>query len=289
MPAENVRTLNGHSGSVLAVAFSPDGKILASGSRDHKIQLWDVQTGSVLRTLDQHIADVYDVVFSRGGELLASGGGDKVIKLWNPRTGEVIRTLEGHRDIVRSAAFSPDQKGAGERKRGHDGSTVGRGDGDVEADTRGAHGTGHVRRLCARRTNAGERECRTEPRDYGMWVSGEEKARFEGHDGGLESVAFSPGGKLVATSSQDGTVRLWDVETGKTRHVLKGHIGEVDSVTFSPNGETVVKWLQGPNHQALGLPNRALCTAPLTGHTGRVESLAISPDGQTLAIGGRRG
>ena len=69
--------------------------------------------------------------------------------------------------------------------------------------------------------------------------TGQEKATLEGHEGGLESVAFSPEGKLLASSSQDGTVRLWVVATGKVHFVLKGHVGEIDSVTFSPDGKTV--------------------------------------------------
>jgi WD40 repeat protein len=65
------------------------------------------------------------------------------------------------------------------------------------------------------------------------------KLVLEGHAGGLESVAFSPDGKLLATSSQDSTVRLWEVETGKVRHTLKGHDGEIDSVAFAPDGKTL--------------------------------------------------
>src|SRR5262245_48116987 len=90
------RTLNGHEGSVLSVAFSPNGTVLASCSRDKTIKLWHVASGKLKRTLTDHAADVYSVTFSPKGDLLASGSGDKSIKLWDARTYQVVRTMEGH-------------------------------------------------------------------------------------------------------------------------------------------------------------------------------------------------
>src|SRR5262245_23137146 len=85
---EEIRVLQGHRGSVLAVAFSPNGKILASGSRDKTINLWDARTGKLERTLTEHTADVYSVVFSPKGDMLASGSGDKTVRLWDAATAK---------------------------------------------------------------------------------------------------------------------------------------------------------------------------------------------------------
>ncbi|MCX7611000.1 MAG: serine/threonine protein kinase [Ignavibacterium sp.] len=100
----------GHTSVINSVAFSPNGKILASGSGDKTIKLWDVQTGNLIRTLEGHNRWVTSVTFSPDGKILASGSVDKTIKLWDVETGELIRTLEGHNVDVWSVSFSPDGK-----------------------------------------------------------------------------------------------------------------------------------------------------------------------------------
>ncbi|GBC77118.1 Microbial collagenase [bacterium HR08] len=102
--------LSGHTGSVISVALSPDGKLLASGSDDQTVRLWEVATGNLVRTLSGHTDWVRSVAFSPDGKLLASGSRDRTVRLWEVATGNLVRTLSGHTDSVNSVAFSPDGK-----------------------------------------------------------------------------------------------------------------------------------------------------------------------------------
>ena len=172
------RTLNRHTWSiyrsVVSVAFSPDGRTLASGSRRQwffgeapMLYLWDAVTGAHKRTLTGHTDNVESVSFSPDGRTLASGSGDETIRFWDAVTGAHKRTLMGHTGSVRSVAFSPD------------GGTLASGSGD-----------GTVR----------------------LWsVATGTHLMLTGHMDEVNSVSFSPDGRTLASGSDDGTVFLWEL------------------------------------------------------------------------------
>ena len=289
-----IQTITGHSGlfaAIGSVAISPNGEILASGSDDKTIKLWNLKTGEEIVTLAGHSRFVKSVAFSSDGAILASASDDRTIKLWNVATGEEIRTLSGHSHAVKSVAFSPQGSGGfGNPPLLASGSwdkTVKLWDtntGEIICTL-----TGHQLQITSIAFSLDGKLLASGSfdRTVRLWdLSSRENSRvlytLKGHSWPVFAIAFSPQGNILATGSEDKTIILWDLNTGQQIRTLSGHSWSVVALAFSPDGETLISGSWDKMIKIWRVSNdREIATLP--GHLDSVLSVAIDPTGQFIA------
>jgi len=265
--------------SARSVAFSPDGKTLATGSKDKNVRLYDVATGRCLLLLEGHEGTIFSVIFSPDGKLLASGSKDKKIRIWDIATGQTLRTLEGHAGDVNSLSFSPDGK------------TLASGSDDksvriweVSTGKEIDKFRGHVGRVfCVAYSPDGKLIASgSEDKTYRIWdVSrGSEVRKCEGTE--IYSLAFSPDNRVLATGGQDQAIRLWEVASGKEIRKFVGHDNYISTLVFSPDGRTLASGSMDKSIRLWDVKNWSELRK-FDGDWGTVYSVAFSPDGNALA------
>ncbi|WP_354636087.1 serine/threonine-protein kinase [Planktothricoides raciborskii] len=289
-----MRTLATTSGPVWSVAVSPNGKTIASGSWDGTIQLWHVSIDNAripIQTLAGHTGAVWSVAISSDGKLLASGSADQTVKIWDLRTGELLKTLKGHDAGVFSVAFSPDNSlvasgsfdktiklwNIDQNKSEHYPESF---KGYAHEYAKGyAHGSSQ---------QYSQQYYEKYSSEYPEYSQGYLQQTLVGHTQEVQSVKFSPDGQTLASGSTDGTVKLWNVNTGKAFRTLSGHTDSVWSIAIAPDGKTLASGSWDRTVKLWNLETGEL-RRTLHGHAKQVYSVAFSPDGRTLASGDLNG
>ena len=277
----------GYQSRVFSVAFSPDGKTVASGAQDRVIRLWDVETGQNISTLTGHEDVVFSVAFSPDGKTLASGAQDDTVKMWDVLTGRNLQTFK-YRERVFSVAFSPDGKvlaggswsgiklwsvETGENLDTFDGNATNKRSGSIAFSPDGATiASASVDRF------GGTSGTVT------LWdvETGKNRTTLPGHTERISNISFSPDGVTLAAGLRSGAVKLWDIKTGKTMHTYDraGQLG-----VFSPDGKTLAS--AGWRGIELWKVSTHENISSLKMHRADIRCLAFSPDNRILAWGDR--
>jgi WD40 repeat protein len=264
-----------------AVAFSPTGKLLATGDADGAIRLWQVADWKKLLTLKGHTNWIWSVMFNPDGSVLASASDDKTVRLWDTRSGE-CRCILPHTHRIWSVAFSPDGKTIAS---GSEDSTVKLWHWQTGECYQTLFGhTNWIRSIAfspdGKTLASGSVDCTVRLWDVG---TGECIKTLQGHTTQVWSVAFSPDGEMLASSS-DRTVKLWQTSTGECLRTLCGHTNWIRTVAFSSGGDIVASGSEDYTIRLWDVQTGECCRT-LAGHTNWIRSVAFSPDGKTLASG----
>lgn len=290
-------TYRGHAGRVTAVAWSPNGKYIASGGDDHTIQVWNALTGARLLVSQGHSGGVPAVAWSPDSTLIASAsagpavsGGpasDNTVQVWNATTGQAIYAYHGHSSGITDVAWSPK------------GDRIASSSSDYTVQLWDATTGQHPLIL---RTHSwyewtvawspdGRRLASGGP-DDAIWiwdaVTGNILYTYHSNAEGVTAVAWSPDGTRIASTSSDFTVRVWEATGGNTLQIYRGHTSFVTGVAWSPNGKYLAS---SSNDKTVRLwdatSGKALST--YSGHTGAVAALTWSSDSKYIASGSEDG
>lgn len=295
--AELLHTLTGHSLCVYHAVFRPDGKELATSSKDKSVKLWDAACGKEVRTLHGHTGEIYSAAYSPDGKHLATAGDDRTVRLWDAAGGKELWTFKEHKGDVYHVAFSPDGRKLASASQDQLVCLW-----DAERGKLLRTLKGHTARVCTTAFSPDGRwiaACSpsTPSPDSGnvcgqiiVWEvgSGKEVLNFTVTDAGVVTLAFSPDGRRLAGACLDKTVKFWELATGREALCLQGHTLPVYHLAFRADGRCLASsscdWSKRESGEVklweLPSGREWLSFQP---HTLPIWSVAFDPTGRRLA------
>lgn len=280
-----IHTLSGHTQSIKAVAVTPDGKILISVG-DDIIRLWDINKGTLIYTLKGHLKGITSICLSKDGTILASGSRDKTISVWRLPDGNLLGNLSANVASVWSLAMTSDAKMIASASY-QEVRLWQYPPGKLYKNLRG-----HQREVekviisndDSLLISAGGKKDNS-IRVYSL-PSGDLKCTLEGHQDGIWDLAITPDNYMLATASQDHTVKLWTLYDFQEIATLDDHEGEIWCLGITNDGKTLVTGSEDNTVKIWSLSTHQL-KHTLTGHEGGIFCLSISNDGELLATGSK--
>ncbi len=300
-------TYHGHAARVMGLAWSPDGKYIASAAADKTVQVWDASTGKAVINYAEHTEWVKTVAWSPDGQRIASAGADMMVHLWDVTTGRTLLVYRGHANIVATLAWSPD--GRYIASGGYDrtiavwdaftGEDFGFYHGHAPQNTINGVSWSPDSRFIASASD--DKTVHIWPIEHVRGVIFKQKRSFKRsifvyskHAEMVRAVAWSPNGNRVASGSWDNTVHLWDPTNGRFYYIHSAHSSWINAVAWSPNSARLATASNdGLVHVFDANTGRELFTKrtffAYEGHRDDVRAVAWSPDGTRIASGGNDG
>lgn len=289
-PGKALYVYRGHTGAVRDIAWSIDGKRIATAGSDHTVQIWDALTGEHAFLSHSHTAVVRSLSFSPDKLYLATASDDKTVEIFTLATQTITFTYHGHKDAVLAVAWAP--VGANIASGGLD-QTVqiwSVASNDKPLFSFNLSGTTNHITSYAWSPDAKRLAGSSADGTIRIWNLTTKKVdvTYRGHTAGVNSVAWSPDGARLVSGSSDKRAIIWDANNGKTYGKDHSHTGSVDSVAWSPNGKYIATASIDATVQVLDAANYSLLRT-YSGHTGAVYAIAWSPDSENVASAGQDG